>query len=275
MIRLVFFALVVFLGGCAEPEQVSADGTDGWPSGHSGDPSQSFLATIEASTHFKAINGLSFEIVQTQANEPMAILAAIDLEHFTPALLTNPTKGRSVQQIMAQTDVGIVIGSGFVTDAQSLSPVGLLREGNQDLNPLEPYGYTRILGFNDRGFGVLHRKNYEPEAFTSAIQAGPGIIEQGKLDISERDLQRPKYYRSFVALCSDRVRVGVTTMPTHLRTLGQELTHFFLDNNLACAEVINLAGDRQAVLAIREEHGFVYHGDIFAPKATLLSFSPH
>ncbi|MDG2278171.1 MAG: hypothetical protein P8L31_09440 [Pseudomonadales bacterium] len=273
MIKLVHVALLFLTVGCAEPNSEANLDSQVWPTGHSDHQTRSFFDAIAMSSHSKEMSGLAFEILQSPGNEPIAALVVIDLERFTPALLTAPSQGHSVQEIMTRSQASLVIGSGFVTDAQSLKPVGLLRVNNLDLTPLEPYGYTRILGFSEAGFGVRHRKNYVADAFTSAIQAGPGIIEHGELDISERDLQRPTYYRSFVALCSDSTRVGVSTRPTHLRTLGQVLLKHFADNDLSCPEVVNLAGDRQAVLAVHDGRGFIYHGDITTPKATLLSFT--
>ena len=59
--------------------------------------------------------------------------------------------------------------------------------------------------------------------FTSALQVGPGIVERGKLDISERDLERPKYFRTFVATCATRTLIGASQAPMHLHTLGKRL----------------------------------------------------
>ena len=63
--------------------------------------------------------------------------------------------------------------------------------------------------------------------YDSAIQLGPGVVEQGLLDISERDLRRPRYLRAFLATCGSVAVVGVSLRPMHLYTLGQRLLVFF------------------------------------------------
>jgi hypothetical protein len=166
-----------------------------------------------------------------------------------------------------------VLGSGFVRELHGLDPVGLLQVQGQTLSPVQGYGYTRILGINDQGIGVVHRNNYQRDLFHSALQVGPGIIEQGALDISEADLQRPKYFRSFLAICDARWVAGVSLAPAHLYTLGQTLEDFFAASQWQCNDVVNLAGDRQAVLLLATgDATVVYHGDPRTYKASLLGF---
>jgi len=169
--------------------------------------------------------------------------------------------------------LSVVLGSGFVAELRGLEPVGLLQVQGMTLSPLQGYGYTRILGINDHGIGVVHRDRYQRDLFHSAMQVGPGIIEQGKLDISEADLQRPEYFRSFLGICADRWVAGVSMAPTHLRTLGQTLTRFFAESGWQCNDVVNLAGDRQAVLLLATgDQTVIYHGDPTTYKASLLGF---
>ena len=79
---------------------------------------------------------------------------------------------------------------------------------------------------------------------------GPGIVERGKLDISERDLERPKYFRTFVATCATRTLIGASQAPMHLHTLGKRLLAYLKEVDLGCDEVVNLAGDREVILAM-------------------------
>ena len=262
--------LCLILAGCT-PEQTGND-ADIWSRGHTHTTDLSFQQGVD----LLALDGVQTQWLTGQGTASFTLLLSIDLARFEPNLIAKPNIGISARAAMLETGADIVLGSGFVSEAHSLDPVGLLHVGGSTLSPLEPYGYTRILGFNDSGFGVVHRNAYQRDMFTSAFQAGPGIIEKGLLDISERDLQRPMYYRSFVALCDNgnhqHVQLGITTVPTHLRTLGQRLEQHFAAIGAQCQEVVNLAGDRQAVLAIRAGEGLLYHGDIETHKVTLLSF---
>jgi len=134
----------------------------------------------------------------------------------------------------------------------------------------------RILGRTWGGSArceVAHRSEWPVERFSSALQAGPGIVEEGELDISERDLSRQKYFRSFVAECGERSIVGATLVPMHLYTLGSELVEFFAARSLDCREVVNLAGDRESVLLVRNSKEVAFLGDPVPAKAGLIGFS--
>lgn len=205
--------------------------------------------------------------------EHALLLVELKPETTQPQIISSPEVGISPLQAMREHQLNLVIGSGFVTQAGSLTPVGLLQDNGKILAPLQNHGYTRVIGITDTGLGVVHRRDFDPSMFRSALQAGPGIVEQGELDISERDLQRPRYFRSFVASCKDRWIVGISLAPTHLRTLGQTLLSDMEANGYQCRDVVNLAGDRQAVLLMRLPSGQVlFHGDVHALKASLLGF---
>lgn len=201
------------------------------------------------------------------------LLLELDSAKFDPVLIGMPRVGISGEEALRDNQLAVVLGSGFVAELNGLEPVGLLQVQGQTLSPVQAYGYTRILGINDQGIGVVHRSDYQRDLFHSALQVGPGIIEQGKLDISEADLQRPRYFRSFLAICAERWVAGVSLTPTHLRTLGQTLADFFEGSGWQCDDVVNLAGDRQAVLLLATgDQTIVYHGDPRTYKASLLGF---
>jgi hypothetical protein len=217
------------------------------------------------------IEGLKTHI--TGDDEDELLLLELDPAKFEPILIGMPRQGISPEQALRRNQLTVVLGSGFVAELHGLEPVGLLQVQGQTLSPLQAYGYTRILGMNDEGIGVVHRNHYQRDLFHSALQVGPGIIEQGELDISEADLKRPKYFRSFLAICADRWVAGVSLAPTHLRTLGQTLVGFFKASRWQCNDVVNLAGDRQAVLLLATgDQSVIYHGDPGSYKASLLGF---
>ena len=205
-------------------------------------------------------------------DSPLLVLE-LDPAYFEPEIVAAPETGIATIDAMQANDYRVVIGSGFVSELNSLAPVGLLQIDGQTLNPVQGYGYTRILGINDSGIGVVHRNDYQRSLFHSALQAGPGIVENAQLDISEKDLLRPKYFRSFVGLCAQRWLVGVSLAPTHLRTLGQAMVDYANRQNWQCEDLVNLAGDRQAVLLLRTRRGeLLYHGDPDTYKVSLLGF---
>jgi hypothetical protein len=265
---LLLLWAVLGLFGCDEP-----------PASRSGTPASSvpFGSFPEPAGDLRqrlanpGVEGLTTHF--TGEGEDELLLVELDPAKFEPVLVGTPREGTSPEDALHQNRLSVVLGSGFVAELRGLEPVGLLQVQGMTLSPLQGYGYTRILGINDQGIGVVHRDRYQRDLFHSAMQVGPGIIEQGTLDISEADLQRPRYFRSFLAICADRWVAGVSMSPTHLRTLGQTLTRFFAERGWQCNDVVNLAGDRQAVLLLATaDQTVIYHGDPKTYKASLLGF---
>ncbi len=217
--------------------------------------------------------GLSAQVIGS--GDGALLVLEIDPALMEPVLIGMPRKGFSARAMLKDWNFAAVIGSGFVSELNSLEPVGLLQVDGQTLSPVQVHGYTRILGINDTGMGVVHRRAYQRNLFHSALQAGPGIIEEGELDISDRELKRPRYFRSFVAVCEQRWLAGVSLAPAHLHTLGQTLLAHIRAQNWRCDDVVNLAGDRQAVIAVETGDGtLMHHGDPDTYKVSLLGFRP-
>ena len=206
--------------------------------------------------------------------EDVAVMLELSPNLLQPILAAEPQQGISALDAMERYQPLVLLGSGFATHAQSLEPVGVLKIAGLEYSPLQPHGYTRVVVFNDKDLAVIHRNEVISDNHENAIQLGPGIVERGQLDISERDLQRPRYFRSFLVLCSERWLVGVTTTPMHLRTLGQALQDYFAGQSWRCNEAINLAGDRQSVLVVRIGEEIIHHGDIESEKVSFLGFKP-
>ncbi len=275
-LRSFFVCLIACLfglltaAGCEQPSSPPNGPATAVPAG--------FLpATTLADNWHETLNGelpagLSSQVVGDGADS--LLLFEIDPGRFDPVLLTSPRDGISALTALEENSAALVVGSGFVTEAHSLAPVGLLQHEGTVLNPVQVHGYTRILGINDDGIGVVHRKDYQRGLFHSAIQAGPGVVEAGELDISERDLKRPRYFRSFVAVCRDRWIAGVSLAPTHLRTLGELFLEHSKARSLGCSEVVNLAGDREAVVVTATSAQRIFaHGDPHTHKLSLIGFT--
>lgn len=220
----------------------------------------------------------------THNDAPAAALIQLDLNRHTPQIIAD-TKGVKPIEAIAESRMSVIVGSSFVSQVHQMQPIGVLQVGGKLLQSVEQHGYTRILGIrgpddthqatasSGHRFEVVHRSQWPTARMHSALQAGPGIIEKGALDISERDLQRPKYFRSFVAECGESSVVGATLVPMHLYSLGAELVAYFDRHNLDCTEVVNLAGDREALLLVREGDSVAYLGDPQPAKAGLIGFA--
>ena len=216
------------------------------------------------------VEGVGVELLEGGGEALLLVRVALDV--FEPTLVAGWPGG--VTAAGALGELQVVVGSGFVSHVSSLTPVGLLQVDGEILSEMQPYGYTRVLGMRSDAIGVLGHRGFHKGMYDSAIQLGPGIVEQGLLDISEQDLNRPRYLRAFVATCGRTALAGVSLRPMHLYTLGQRLLSFFERASLVCDEVVNLAGDREAVLAMVAPDGarFAYFGHPKTAKAALVGF---
>ena len=217
--------------------------------------------------------------VQVAADGPTdaLVLLVIDLAAFRPVIVGtdgDQRVGVTAREALADFELDVVVGSSFVSELNSTVPVGLLQIEGQVVSPLQRHGYTRVLGVRDAQLGVVGFREYHRGMFDSAMQVGPGVVERGLLDISERDLQRPKYFRTFVATCGPAAVVGASQIPMNLYTLGKRFLEHAERAGWQCDEVANLAGDREVVLAMvsPDRERLVYLGHPGTSKAGLIGF---
>ena len=204
---------------------------------------------------------------------PNALAVALEHRRFVPVVLDRRGTHRLTgQSALHETGIRVVIGSGFVSEFQSLEPLGLLQIDGTIVSPVSRHGYTRIVGVHNGRLGVIGRGDYHRGLLESALQVGPGIIEAGALDISPRERDLPAYFRAFIATCADHDLAGISTSPMHLYDLGNELLALFAEAHLQCSEVANLSGDREALLGLRAGERAFLVGHATAAKAALIGF---
>ncbi len=201
---------------------------------------------------------------------------ALELDHafFEPVIagVGNRSRGGVTARGQISSGMEIVLGSGFVSEFRPIAPLGLLQIDGTVVSELSNHGYTRILGLRDGVLDIIGRADYHRGLFTSAMQVGPGVIELGKLDISERELNLPAHFRAFVARCDASTLAGITLKPMHLYDLGGDLLATFVSAGINCTEVANISGDLEALLAVRSGARALYVGDPDSPKASLIGF---
>ena len=235
---------------------------------HADDP----LERLEADAWADAVAQLADAIDGvTVRHTAGALVLAVEHRRFEPIVLAT-TKSPRLTGARALAEATVVVGSGFVSEFQSLEPLGLLQIDGKIVSPVSPHGYTRILGVRNGRLGVLARGEYHRGLLESALQVGPGIVERGTLDISPRERNLPAYFRAFVASCNGRDLVGVTKRPMHLYDLGNELLRLFEASAFECAEVANLSGDREALLGLRAGARSFLVGNPNAARAALIAF---
>lgn len=203
-----------------------------------------------------------------------AIALELDHQHFEPVIagVGNRSRGGVTARGQISSGMRVVLGSGFVSEFRPIAPLGLLQIEGTVVSELSNHGYTRILGLRDGVLDIIGRADYHRGLFTSAMQVGPGVVELGQLDISERELNLPAHFRAFVARCDASTLVGITLKPMHLYHLGGDLIATFESADLDCTEVANISGDLEALLAVGSGERTLYIGDPDSPKASLIGW---
>ena len=203
-----------------------------------------------------------------------AVALELDHQHFEPVIVGVGDRSRGGVTARGQVSSGmrVVLGSGFVSEYRPIAPLGLLQIEGNVVSELSNHGYTRIIGLRDGVLDIIGRADYHRGIFTSAMQVGPGVVERGKLDISERELNLPAHYRAFVVRCDASTLAGITLKPMHLFHLGGDLLATFEARGLNCTEVANISGDLEALLAVGSGAQTLYIGDPDSPKASLIGW---
>ena len=272
--RLVAVLLVACLGACKEPaprfDAPIASGVATLPLRDT----QRFDAVLSNDGLLAALRGHAADrfVVDAVGADAGIVVAHVPHGKFEARIL-----GGSIAALDALVDgYALVLGSGFVSVFNPVEPLGLLQLEGRVVSEPAPHGYTRILGVAGDVLRVAARGEFHPGLFEAAIQAGPGVVQAGKLDILQRERELTPYLRAFAATCADRVLAGVAQNPMHLYDLGERLLAYFADRALTCAEVVNLSGDREALLAIVAADGgsVAYFGNPTLPKASVVAFRP-
>lgn len=270
--RLVAALLVAGLAACKEPaprfDAPIASGVATLPLRDT----QRFDAVLSNQGLLSALRGHAADRLLVDA---LGANAGIVVAHLPRTEFEAHILGSSIAALDALGNgYALVLGSGFVSVFNPVDPLGLLQLEGRVVSEPAPHGYTRILGVAGGTLRVTARGEFHPGLFEAAIQVGPGVVQAGKLDILQRERELTPYIRAFAATCADRVLAGVAQSPMHLYDLGEHLLAYFADNALTCEEVVNLSGDREALLAIVAADGssVAYFGNPTLPKASVVAF---
>ena len=269
--RLVAALLVVGLVGCKEPaprfDAPIASGVASLPLRDT----QRFDAVLSNQELLAGLRGHAAGRLEVDAVGADAGIVVAHLPHagFEARVLSGSTALDALGDGYA-----LVLGSGFVSVFNPVEPLGLLLLEGRVVSEPAPHGYTRILGVAGGALRVTGRGEFHPGLFEAALQVGPGVVQAGKLDILQRERELTPYIRAFAATCADRVLAGVAQNPMHLYDLGERLLAYFAHQALTCEEVVNLSGDREALLAIVADDGgsVAYFGNPTLPKASVVAF---
>lgn len=273
-VRAAAFLALAGLAACQEPaprfEAPIASGVAALPLRDT----QRFDAVLSNEGLLAALRGHAADrfVVDALGADAAVVVAQLPRGDFEARIL-----GGGIAALAALADGhALVLGSGFVSVFNPVEPLGLLQLQGRVVSEPAPHGYTRILGIASGALEVIGRSDFHPGLFEAAMQVGPGVVQAGKLDILQRERELTPYIRAFAATCADRFLAGVAQDPMHLYDMGERLLAYFAAEGLNCGEVVNLSGDREALLAIGAEDGgsVAYFGNPTLPKASVVAFRP-
>jgi len=269
--------LLTVLNGCIDEPAVrtaAAPATELMAALYGSDDTQSLTADAIRTLLAEPLRpGLEAHIVDDPDGQMLVVSARLDLLH--PRLLgskLDAPEGVIPEDMLRDDALALLIGSGFVSELMALTPLGLLQIDGEVVSRIQRHGYTRVLGIGENRLGVVDHLQYERGLFDSALQAGPGVIEAGNLDISPRDMERQPYFRALVGTCGDEALFVASLTPMHLHAVGVALLRYAAGNGMECDEVVNLAGDREALMALRFADGRVlFIGNPRTSRAAVLA----
>ena len=234
---------------------------------------QRFDTQLSSRGLLAALQGVGRRHLSVDEADAGLIVVQLPHAHFEAAILG---LGAVAVDTLLHDGYAVVLGSGFTNVFNPVQPLGLLQLAGEIKSPPTPHGYTRILGASAGELAVSARDEFHSGLFEAAIQVGPGIVQNGRLDILQRERQLPAYIRAAAAICDDRWLAVVAQTPMHLYDLGWRLLRYLEARDLHCSEVVNLSGDREALLAILGADGnsIAYFGDPTLPKASIVAFRP-
>jgi len=226
------------------------------------------------------VGGVKVENREILGKQPKSIIiAVIETALLKPAIagLTydNPA-GSSAAGALVQDSADVVIGSGFLASFDPLSPLGLLIVNGELVNEIRPNGFSTVLGVEEGRLWLVNKDDYEPERFSSALQTGPRLVEDGVLGNSpEEPRLRPPAKRAFVGFCEQDIIVGVSLDPIHLHDLAAFLASPKTDGGLGCQDAVNLAGGGSEALVVRtqKDGAPLMWGNVRMRQASLLTFT--
>lgn len=159
--------------------------------------------------------------------------------------------GFSLRDLASTTHPLAVVNGGATASFSSPIPVGLLVTDGRVVSELSSSSktLTGVLCFAGGSPTVLSVESYKPGQCSSALQAGPIVVQGGRVAVhaNERSTRRA-YRRSLAAVDGSGRLILIVTSEVHLYDVAQCLTGALKE--LDVREALNLDGDSSSGLII-------------------------
>ena len=163
--------------------------------------------------------------------------------------------------------ISVVVGINANFFDESHQPLGLVLSEGKQLHPLQRGGsvLTGIFQISKKGVpAIIHRDDYDAKDVNLAIQAGPRLLDEGRLIPmkSGQDSSR----RSGIAITKDGKILLFATVLRFPGTSFEEVAKLLLDPQLGIRDALNLDGGGSSQLFIENTPAlgneiFVHGGD--------------
>ena len=181
----------------------------------------------------------------------------------------------SLREVISQFKPQVIINGGFAASYSLPIASGLLMENRKNIVRLNMISRTQtgIFCVNDREFKILRREEYKKEDWVHAFQAGPIIVElPGNVGIYQSEKQKKeKYRRSVVAIDRQGRLLFINSSESHLYALAKFLVKEESEGGLDCIVALNLSGDEESGLYVRNNDLTYIFGNIDVPISSAIA----
>jgi uncharacterized protein YigE (DUF2233 family) len=181
----------------------------------------------------------------------------------------------SIRELIPLLGADVIINGGFSSSSAIPIPAGLLTVNNRIVARLNSRSAMQsgIFCVKRDEFKILRKEEYRVEEWTYALQAGPLVVETpGKIGIFKNEPRtRGKYRRSVVAIDKSGNLLLIASNETDLYDLAKFLTQKEGEGGLNCTVALNLGGDVDSGLLIRNEKSPFIVGSIDTTIASAIA----
>jgi len=246
-----------------------------------GTPVRVTVLTVSSANARMRVVSIPFEVAKTPGSTELS------LRSFAQVLSTQPAY-RSREWIVVnggfssyQLDVPLGL---LVVDGKVYSRVSTERPRRQVSQQTSEYTQYRWSGIlcqmaTTKEWQIIPTGRYAPGTCTSAIQAGPVVVEpNARVGIAPSETRDMAFVRTVICLGADSsFKIALTQQPTNLFPLAQWLSKPAASGGLGCQSALNLSGDNSSGIVIstrRSGARLSEFGDGSFPLATALVFEP-
>lgn len=183
----------------------------------------------------------------------------------------------NIRELISLLDTEVIINGGFSAAYSLPLPAGLLVENNKVISRLNISSTTQsgVFCVAKKGNSIIHKEQYKDGECIYAVQAGPILVESpGKRVVYKNEPKKyQKYRRSIIGIDKKGKLLLITSSEANLYDLAQFLIKTESQGGLDCIAALNLSGDVESGIYMRNKDIPIVSGNVDVPIASAISIS--